>query len=65
MNKSKAQVDKIFCSLEGRCDQTQPGVHLSDYIVYSLYLIIQLALIKGFWYAGLLFLRFSHKVSFK
>lgn len=61
MNSSKAQVDKIFYSLEGCCDQTQSSVQLSDYIGYSLYLINRLALLK----ADLLFLCFLHKVSFK
>lgn len=65
MNKNKAQEDKIFYGLERRWDQTQSGVQLSDYIGCSLYLINQLALIKGVWYADLLFLHFLHKVSFK
>lgn len=39
MNKSKAQADKIFYSVEGCCDQTQSGVQFSDYTGYSLYLI--------------------------
>lgn len=45
MNKSKAQVDKIFYSLEVHCDQTQSAVQLGDSIGYSLYLIVML---KGF-----------------
>lgn len=45
MYKSKAQVDKIFYSLEGHCDQTQSAVQLSDSTGYSRYLIVML---KGF-----------------